>query len=564
MKNYINILLTIFLLSCSSGNPVAPNTSSLTNLSKNPSPTTEAPVVKKINLNGKVIDSITSKPIENANILIYSIVNENIVNLLKDSNNIKSNEEKKSNSDKENSLGTSSSPSPFPSKTPSNKQLPDIKGSPNPSESPKLLNSQENEEEIKTDEKTKIDEEKKSLDLSLINSLSKIKPNDIEEFKATTGNDGKFWIKNVPENNIIITVSAKGYKSLSIFSFDYSKVEDILLEPIDINDKLSSFEGVVVSAIDNPVENATIGHSFYTSEFYGLPSNSDKNGIFKIDTVLIGERLFVANLKDDSGKIISMGMNNFNVKKIKENKKEDNKESTKNTIKLKSVTKYVTFKGKVSLEKESKLRNINVYIAFKKKGKPKEEVFLTEYLINDNVENFNLSLPELEEGYYYHLEFIASDKNNNLVYHHENNLKKEQKEMNITFISPITNIASDFIKNSSNEKLPVFTWTPVDNISFYRLSISKVDKEDNISTIWSGITPFNLAIYPINIKNDKDNKYIWTVTGIKESKEKNNYEKLSFSKFNLSSWSDLTNSISQEIVFSESDTEIKEIEENKE
>ncbi|GIW22798.1 MAG: hypothetical protein KatS3mg068_1805 [Candidatus Sericytochromatia bacterium] len=564
-KSYISILLTLSLLfSCSSGNPVTPNTSSLTNLAKTPSTNPETPTIKKINLNGRVIDSITNKPIENATILVYSILNEEILKSIKNNssgNKTIENEQINNTENKEISTSSpkiSSSPNINTSTPPTQKSTP----IPSPSSS---IKPEENEEEVKEVQEKDKNQEKKLLDLNLINDLSKIKPNDIEEFKATTGNDGKFWINNIPENNIIITISAKGYKSYSIFNLDTSKVEDILLEPIDINEKISSFEGIVISALDEPVENATVGHSFYTSDFYGVPTNTNKDGKFKIDSILTGERLIVANLKDELGKITAIGFNNFNIKKNENSKKEEKKESNndkeeiKNKIKLKSVTKYINFKGKVSLEKEQKLKNINVYIAFKKKGKPKEEVFLTEYLINEHVENFDLNLPELEEGYYYHLEFVLSDKEGHLVYHHENNLRKEQKEMNIKFIKPITNIASDFIKNSLNEKLPVFIWNPIEDISFYRVSISKIDKEENISTIWYGISPFNVAIYPISIKDD-DNKYIWTVTGIKESKEKNNYDKLSFSKLNITTWNDLTNSMSQEIVFPDSDKEMKEIE----
>ena len=79
----ISVLLSISIVSaCSSGNPTTPNQQTLTNLAKQPSATTETSV-KDISLSGRVIDSITRKPIEKATVLVYVISNDNILKAVK-------------------------------------------------------------------------------------------------------------------------------------------------------------------------------------------------------------------------------------------------------------------------------------------------------------------------------------------------------------------------------------------------------------------------------------------------------------------------------------------------
>ncbi len=63
IKVCLSALLSLLIVSsCSSGNPTTPSRGTLTNLSKTPANVTEVEL-KKINLSGRVIDSVTRKPV---------------------------------------------------------------------------------------------------------------------------------------------------------------------------------------------------------------------------------------------------------------------------------------------------------------------------------------------------------------------------------------------------------------------------------------------------------------------------------------------------------------------
>jgi hypothetical protein len=659
ITSYLSIALSIFIIAgCSSGNPTTPNKANLTNLAKIPSTTADNDTIKKINLSGRVLDSVTRKPIENASVLIYVIANDEVVKSIKNGTTPASGTP---------ASGSSASPSagsnPNPGSEPNQPIVPDAVNTPgsaapsvvpdsgsnpapyveedeerstNPSPNP----NKNKKAKVKTDTKTEVkslpqptplsspsakakDKNAKDLDENdIISALTTLKINDIQEFNSSTGNDGKFWISKVPDSNIIMTVNAKDYKTVSIFNSDTSKVEDILLEPITNKQNITSVLGSVISATDNPVEDATISASYVINESFSIPSNSNKMGAFQIEDVSLGERTFIATIKDETGKIVSMGATDFTVVKPKDGDKKkvlptpspkptekattENEEEAKATptpaasaavkeevkpsalpepaktetkastddkktdkkakeeeivpvkkadktvskdyplIKVKSVTDYVDFKGKINLPEGTTLKGVNVYYTFKKKGQSKEEIFLTDKQLDSTDESFELSLPAPEFGYYYHLEFVAVNKKGSFIYHHEYNLKKENKEMKVSFMQPLIAGKTDFIEKDG-EKLPIFTWMPVEGASFYKVSLDKIDKDNNLTTVWEGITPFNTAIYPITTGSAKldytKSTYNWSVVAIKEgSSSKGASDKLQFSKLNITTWSDLSHS----------------------
>ncbi len=673
VKNYLSVVLSLFLITaCSSGNPTTPSKPNIPNLTKAQSSVGENEV-KKINLNGKVIDSITRKPIEHATILVYAVSNTDIINNVK--NGVKSDIKPSGapSAPAESSSAPGATPSPVSSISP---PIPDIQTSPDANPVPAI---EENEEKtqpkpkvnsplprklasspvppkinIKTSpgnapsdspipspsEKPKDENEITAPDI--VSELTKLKSNDFQEFTTTTGNDGKFWINKVPDTNIIITINAPNYKTVSVFNSDTSKVEDIALEPLDSKEYFSVISGEVLAATNNPAENAVVTSSYVIGESFSIPTNTNDKGEFKLEDISIGERTLIATLKDDNGKIISMGTLDYEIKKDKnsyvqkknqpekkvtknsdkkdsekeqetikspdensskktseneeetkksepteskdsslkdDKKKEEVKETTKAipaknekkeekdknipVIKLKSVTEYINLKGKITLPEDTTLQTINVYSAFKKKGLPKEEFFLTDKQILENADSFDLELPKPDSGYYYHLEFVAKSKKGSFVYHHEYNIKKENKEMKVGFIAPLNIGKVDFL-DKDGEKLPIFTWLPVEGAGFYKVTLDKVDKDNNVVSIWTGITPFSTAIYPITTGSNKlspEYSYLWSVSAIKEGSDKSSADKLQFSKLNILSWSDLANSPSMEFNLSNVSKEIEEIEE---
>jgi len=234
-------------------------------------------------------------------------------------------------------------------------------------------------------------------------------------------------------------------------------------------------------------------------------------------------------------------------------------------IKIKSVTEYLDFKGKIEKPEINTLKSINAYIVFKKKNMPKEEVFLTDMPIEARTESFDISLPKLESGYSYHLEFVAVNKKGTYIYHHVNSLKKSNKEIKLSFIDPLTTGKVDFLEKDG-EKIPVFTWTPVSTADFYKISLDKMDKDNKITTVWEGVTPFNTAVYPITTGDGKlnsSNKYFWNVVAIKEGTSAP--ERISYSKLNVSTWTDLASSPNMEFSLSgNKEEDIEEIESKKE
>ncbi|MFN8577916.1 MAG: hypothetical protein U0354_13780 [Candidatus Sericytochromatia bacterium] len=635
-KVCLSALLSLLIVSsCSSGNPTTPNRGALTNLSKNPTPTTETEL-KKINLSGRVVDSVTRKPIEGANILLYVISNDDILKKVKDNlknviptesspNPNSSNVEPKvdsSNSPNPNDIGATPKVNNLPSVTPSSQPKinplpieeneekvisPSLKPSPSPSViSPKdLLNkskdiasppkpatssSSQPSPSVSTntkENKDKVDNEIKDISEELLSSaLSSLNINDVQEFEGKTGNDGKFWINKVPDTSVIITITAPNYKTTSIFNLDTNKVEDILIDPVESKKHLLSVYGNVYSATNTVINNATVSASYPIGDIFSIPVNSDTEGKFKIEDIKEGDRTFIATVKEPDGKISSMGLLDFDIKKGEkatlvpksEIKKDDTKKD--NTlvidksipnIKIKSITEYIDIKGKVdtkekiSESEKNTLKSINVYINFKKKGLPKEEVFLTDIQIPAKSDNFELSLPKLDSGYTYHLEFVSVNKKGNYIYHHENNIKQSNKEMKIKFISGISSGKADFITKEGT-KLPIFTWNPVTEATYYKVSINKMDKDNNITTVWEGLTPFNTAIYPIttgNAKLNSSNKYFWSVVAIKEGSV--SQERINYGKLAINTWTDLSSSSNMELSLTNTQNdEIEEIESKKE
>lgn len=634
IKVCLSALLSLLIVSsCSSGNPTTPSRGALTNLSKNPTPTTETEL-KKINLSGRVVDSVTRKPIEGANILLYVISNEDIIKKAKEglkaviptesssspSSSSSNTEPKVDNADtpNPNDVGTTPKTTNSPSTTPSSQPkvnplpieeneekiiTPSIKPSPSPSIiSPKdLLNkpkdianppkpaSSSAPETSPTTSDNKEDKDKEIQDISeelLSSALSSLNINDVQEFEGKTGNDGKFWINKVPDTSVIITITAPNYKTTSIFNLDTNKVEDILIDPIETKKQLLSVYGNVYSATNTVINNATVSASYPIGDIFSIPVNSDTEGKFKIDDIKEGDRTFVATIKEPNGKISSMGLLDFDIKKGEkatltpklEVKKDDTKKDTAlvidksiPNIKIKSITEYIDIKGKVDTKdkayesEKNILKSINVYINFKKKGLPKEEVFLTDIQIPAKSENFDLSLPKLDSGYTYHLEFVSVNKKGNYIYHHENNIKQSNKEMIIKFISGISSGKADFITKEGT-KLPIFTWNPVTEATYYKVSINKMDKDNNITTVWEGLTPFNTAIYPIttgNAKLNSSNKYFWNVVAIKEGSVTS--DRINYGKLAINTWTDLSSSSNMELgLTNNQDEEIEEIESKKE
>lgn len=612
---YLPLLLSIFLVSgCSGGGstPNIPNTTNLANLAKKPTSGTEVEI-KKINLTGKVIDAVTRKPIDNATVLVYVISNDDII------------KDVKNNNKPETFASPQASGSPAESTTSPSNVVPSIPVQPIPTVLPSPKPVYEEEEKsvkpsalskpitkasikpiVKTQPKVNSKLNVKSVitpkiapsitpkkeeelnDKDIVSALTKIKINDIQEFETKTGNDGKYWINKVPDSSMIITISADNYRSVSVFNAEANKVEDITLMPLDAEKYYSSLSGAVVSANNNSLENASVSASYVIGDSFTIPTNTNITGDFTLEDLSIGERMLVASSKDETGKISSMGFLDADIKKdnkaykqkklvtkddskIKElyDKKDVVKEEIKRDkdallIKSKAVTDYISIKGKVdSKDKDMTLKNVNVYINFKKKGLPKEEMFFTEKEFTKADDSFELELPKLENVYSYRLEFTGVNKKGFRVYHNETGVKKDQKEMKVSFINPISIGKLDFIKKEESN-LPIFIWNPVDGASFYKVTLDKQDKDNNISIVWEGITPFNTAIYPITTGGSKiktTNTYFWSVTAIKDSEKT---EKLSFSKLNLTNATDVSASPVMDFKLNSKEEEIEEIDKKKE
>ncbi len=125
-------------------------------------------------------------------------------------------------------------------------------------------------------------------------------------FETNSNNRGKFFINDVPEGKHTISVSAPGYRSITLTDVDPNRLE-IPLVPLN-NDQMMDIVGSVLSPTDTPIADALVSSSFPMGSAIGIPATSNSLGEFKLPAVPFGRRSFVAFVQNPDGDIRQMGL----------------------------------------------------------------------------------------------------------------------------------------------------------------------------------------------------------------------------------------------------------------
>jgi len=134
-------------------------------------------------------------------------------------------------------------------------------------------------------------------------AASKETPNN---FKTDTNNRGKFFINDVPDGKYVLTVTAPGYRALTLTDINPNQL-NVPLTPLEMNETVDVV-GMVMSPSDLPIQDARVSPSFPLGEAVGIPATSNDMGEFKLLSVPHGRHSLLAFTVDDQEQIKQMGI----------------------------------------------------------------------------------------------------------------------------------------------------------------------------------------------------------------------------------------------------------------
>lgn len=124
-------------------------------------------------------------------------------------------------------------------------------------------------------------------------------------FRTTTNNQGKFWINDVPEGQHIITIQAPKYRILTLTQVSAGQLE-IPLTPLN-SSRTTSMAGMVLSPADTPVARAQVSPSYFWGDPAGLPAQTTALGEFLLQDVPFGKHVLAAFVMDEEFVIQQLG-----------------------------------------------------------------------------------------------------------------------------------------------------------------------------------------------------------------------------------------------------------------
>ena len=125
-------------------------------------------------------------------------------------------------------------------------------------------------------------------------------------FNTTSNNRGKFFINDVPDGTYMVTITAPGYRSLTLTNINPNNLS-IPLTPLTASETVDVV-GMVLSPSENPVEDAFVSPSFPLGEAVGIPATSNSLGEFLLPAVQQGKHSILAFVMDDRQDIQQMGL----------------------------------------------------------------------------------------------------------------------------------------------------------------------------------------------------------------------------------------------------------------
>lgn len=308
---------TLLLPACGGGNNSASpqvNTGNIPNLATRPS--AQASQLKTVRVAGSVFDGLTGEPIDQAEILLeiqdLSTANSNLSTPSSASTPIPGSTAVPSSMIPMTPPGNiatprPTSPTPLPSSSasslPANENVPPL-----PATSPALENS---------DASLPIGMASlrfpplmaavaPAFILAQNTAISPSPADQPDAFKTKSNNRGKFFLNDVPEGQYILTVTAPGYRTLTLTQINPNQME-IPLSPQNTERLIDVIGSVLSPATEEPVSDATVSSSFLLGEAIGVPAITDGAGQFLLPAVPFGKRSLVAFVQDPDQRITKMG-----------------------------------------------------------------------------------------------------------------------------------------------------------------------------------------------------------------------------------------------------------------
>lgn len=394
---------SLFLTACGSSNSSSPNPAAgnIPNLATKPTP--QASPVKTQRFAGDVIDAVTRTPIDRAEILLQV----------------------KSASNTSSSSSSPPGPTPIPTPPPAGSGTAPV-SAPTPTSSPSAVQASVTptaspstgfsveggipdlpassatppaENSVQPDVSSRKPEEKLtsvSQRYVMSQSINTDNAAGFNTFETNTNNRGKFFVNDVPEGQYVLSVSAPGYRSITLTDIDPNRLE-IPLVPLE-NTEAMDIVGSVLSPTEKPVANAYVSSSFPMGDAIGIPATSNTLGEFKLPAVPFGRRSFIAFVQNVDGDIQQMGLlkhiivNNKSIKAqdLVFKEKPDTLPGPEGTPRptteelIENVNKILTEEVEPSASAEPELENISPYAS----GAPEEELDEEAPLISPPIEPY--------------------------------------------------------------------------------------------------------------------------------------------------------------------------------
>lgn len=483
-KQLTPVFLMALMAACNSGNnPAGPaaNRGNLPTLANAPPNALPSLSIKRVKLQGRVLDALTGQPVEKALVLIQS--------------------QGQSEPTAQPSLPATpqSAPAPSPSLG--------LLATPSPLVSPLSLLASPSPSAGGFSIQADAPDAASPMPSRAPSAPPPLPAKPAYTDRTTSNNEGKFWFNGVPEGALTVSVSAPKYRAMTLVGVDPAKLEFALLpqQPEQV-----TVAGKVLSATGTPVFGALVSASSPFNGPLSPPETSDAAGAFALEGVLPGDRRLVAVVQD-KGDVQAFGW----IEKVRVEGKEREGSFLEKlipkgkpsavpppTLKLASVVKGDIYEGTLQVPDGMRPRQLHAYLRWEG-----EEAFLFSRPLDADTRHFRVELPTPPEGASYHLELTAQGKDQ-ISYYHVYDLVKGQKDLKVAFAQAPNKLSA------IPSETPTFRWDGDGDL--FRVALLDTVKDE---VIWEAWTTQTSLTYPLTVggaKLSNKGKYEWRVSAVKD------------------------------------------------
>lgn len=328
MKTASRHLPLILLLSgslslggCGSSNTTsgpAPNTGNIPQLANRPS--SQASQLKKIRLTGTIFNSVTEAPVEKAEILVQVLEVAQPEASAAPSGAPSTRPSRGNNNNNGNTPDSNAVPTPPPLVNPDG-SMPTAPSVPPPTTGPgpgllgpgptspgdpNVASPPPSGGDAALPTQALMAWAGGAFQIAQATSASNDDESNPDSFRADTNNRGKFFINDVPDGNYMLTVSAPGYRSITLTEPNPSNLE-IPLVPLN-GGPVVDVVGMVLSPGENPVGDAMVSPSFPMGDAIGIPATTNGVGEFMLPAVPHGNHSILAFVMNEQQQVLQMGL----------------------------------------------------------------------------------------------------------------------------------------------------------------------------------------------------------------------------------------------------------------